>query len=202
MKLAVVTFTTGDRPEFLEKCRDSVSKNLPKNSTHHIIKTRGLHCFAKARTDALSLGDYYAIVDDDDIVVNDSIGKCFEAIQRNDTGISFSDEALVDLDGNILSVRESIRTYEEVKKHPWRIHHLVVIRVDAIKHDVTQLYGRIQGIQTWLAESAMSNKGAIHVPIIGYHWTQHTDNMSKLGGRIRLPSIHCNFSGVIPQYTP
>lgn len=200
MSLAVITFTAGDRATLLERCKDSVANSLPKGATHHVIETKGWHCYAKARVDALSLADYYTIVDDDDVVVNDSINKCFDAIRSTNAGISFADEALVDIDGKITATREGPRTYEDVKKHPWMIHGLIIVDVSAIKHDPRCLYGRMHGIEKWLSSSAMSAKGAIHVPVIGYHWTQHEGNMSKLGGRIKLPNITHNYTGTIPQY--
>lgn len=201
MKLAVVTFTTGDRPGLLERCRESVNKNLPKNATHYIIQTKGLHRYADARINSLNLGEYYTSVDDDDIVVNDSISKCFEAIQEYKASVSFTDEALVDLEGNILSTRDGIRTYEKLRTNElWMMHHLVMFKVSDIQNDVTKISGAVQGTDTWFARSAMNTNGAIHVPIIGYHWTQHKNNLSKHAAYVALPEIApCPYLGPVQQ---
>lgn len=203
MTLAVVTLTTGDRPALLERCINSVKSQLPESSAHFIIEVDGLEKYIKARIDSLKLGKYYAIVDDDDIVVNNSLNLCLDAIQKYNTGVAFTDEALVNIRGDIISKRTGTRTYEEIFNNPHRVHHLSVVESTAVDEDSAMTVNKSYIIDGWMRFSAIKNKGAVHVPIIGYHWTQHTDSMSKTIKKEPVPKIinnNINNTGIIPQY--
>lgn len=199
--LAVVTFTDYSNPTLLQRCKDSVAADLPVGATHHIIESQGLALFAKQRIDAFKLADYYTVVDHDDVIVNNGLSKCFAAIQSGDYGCAFTDEALVDLNGTVLSTRVGQRTYEEIQIHTWRLHHLVMINPNAITDDLTGLYGRVQGVQHWAALAAIKNKGAIHVPVIGYQWSQYSTSLSHKVSKMNMPPMKLLQTGPIPQYT-
>jgi hypothetical protein len=201
MTLAIVTFTDGSRPADLERCVASIAADTPPEATHHIIQTTGYANYASQRVQALSLADYVCFVDDDDIVVNGAITKCLQAITATNAGVSFTDEALVDVNGKVLTTREGVRTYEACITKPWMIHHLVMLSSKCVTGDFTGLNGRVTGVDNFLAVTALNHSGAVHVPIIGYNWTQHPASLSHHISYVPLPPITVTRTGEIPTYT-
>lgn len=174
---SIVTFTKGERPELLQKCIDSVQRCKPSGSVHHVLEVH--EDWVGARVRALELGDVVAFVDDDDTVVNNSLSVCYEALQQTGAGLVFTDEAQVDLDGNVLQVRDGPRWYAEVKQRPWRIHHLSLIRTSAVVGDFSK-FSQSTKQRDWLIRTfALNHSGAVHVPIIGYNWLRHPGQMSE-----------------------
>lgn len=204
--LAVITFhdyTKTDRVDSLQKTIDSVQADLPDDAVQYIIPTKGIPFYNQQREQAFRLGDYVTFVDDDDTIVNHGLSLAYAAIKSGNYGVSFTDEALVDEDGNVLSTREGQRTYENVKQTIKAIHHLAIIKAQSLidaKFDWSTLYGRVQGSDWTVIKIAINQDGAIHVPVIGYNWTQNPNGIGKNVQPITIPRIRITRTGLIPDY--
>lgn len=177
--LAVITMTKGLQPFSLGRCIDSVKSMLPADAHHYVIECKDVSKWAQIRIECLGLAPYIAFVDDDDIVVNNSISISFDVIKNNDVGVVFTDEALVDKNGKILSIRCGPRLYEANQTKPWQIHHFSVIKTACCIDDMSALLGLTDGVDWFMRSNAIKHAGALHVPIVGYHWTQHDNMMSR-----------------------
>jgi hypothetical protein len=166
---------------------------------------------------------YFCFVDDDDVVVNDSLRLCVEALDATGAGCAFTAQMLVDVNGNRDPQRYrddspiQIRPvdYFEATVHPQVIHHLCVMRREAIDLDAClALFDQYKTGAEWIMKiSSMWKYSAVQVPIIGYHWRMHENNHHKEAsfrdpyvGRIRrLGTDLSHFQqhrGRIPQYLP
>ena len=192
--------TKGNRPMLLERCKKSVNDMLPADAEHIILPCDSKKEWPKIRIDALKLAPYVCFVDDDDVVVNNSIPICLRAMEENDVGVVFTDEALADLNGNITSIRAGVRRYDDNIDTPWSVHHLSVIQSNAVVDNLDHLLDQIDGVEWFIRSSAMKSKGALHVPIIGYKWTHHKDQASKHYPQFFKRTFDICRSGPIPQY--
>lgn len=198
MSLAVVTFTRGDRKDLLEECKQSVQACIPSDGTHHVIHVPNPESWNRARMKAIDLAEFVCFVDDDDLVVNNSLTLCYNVIKNSSVGLVFTDEALTNERGGILKVREGPRFYEDVTKQPERIHHLSILR----NCDVSFPIGPVShgNLDWFLRTSAIRTSGAIHVPMIGYHWRQHPNQMSSVRGFTKRVLLDVQRTGVIPAH--
>ena len=172
MKVLVITHTAGNRSNELDRCKQSVANQLDEGDLHQVIHTTDL---MKARWDSLQLADYIAWVDDDDYIMNDSLRLCKQAIQKHDVGIAFTNEFLYEG-----AVHRAQRFYSDVATVPSAIHHLCLLKTSLIPESVWHDYVRIGMGLEWLIKGYLALKfGAIHVPVDGYHWTQHSNQHSK-----------------------
>lgn len=194
MSFAVVVFTRGDRPALLRKCLDSIQACMPSEGKVVVKTVTG--DWNLARMEAMAEADIVAFVDDDDTVVNNSLSICYDVMQRSSAGLVFTDQRQVLVDGSTLNDRVGTRTYDEVCKRPERIHHLSLIRTA----DVTLPSGPIgHGNLDWyLRTSALEKSGAIHVPIIGYHWLMHPGQLHKQPKSLPPVYLTVSRSGPIP----
>lgn len=202
MSLAVVTFTRYQRPQLLDRCCASVRKDLPVGATHHVVHVPGPSEFADARIRALDLAPVVAFVDDDDQVVNSGLSLAWAAFKSADPGVVFTDEALVDEDNIQIGLREGVRTYEELVDSPWRVHHLSLISVKHVSSMVTRARNYGGSVDRWIRALAIASGGALHVPVIGYLWTQHLGMMSRETEMRRSPTKPPSLtrSGDIPAF--
>ena len=173
---------------------------LPKDSFYTIIQCNSKEEWPKIRIDALKLAPYVCFVDDDDVVVNNSIPICLQAMEENDVGVVFTDEELVDLNGNTLSIRDGVRRYDDNINTPWSVHHLSVIQSNAVVDNLDHLLDQIDGVEWFIRSSAMKSKGALHVPIIGYKWSFYETQTSKQYSTYFKRTFDICRSGPIPQY--
>lgn len=199
-KLAIVTHTDGSRPNSLALAKVSVAADLPPDGVHYIVPTRGYAYYAHQRQEALKLGEFVAFVDDDDVVVGNGISRCYAAIQEANYGVAFTDEAMVDEEGNVQFTRQGLRTYENIGKYATWIHHLAMIRSSAVQEDLSQLYGRIQGVDWWILRAAIKTAGAIHCPGVGYNWVQTKNSLKNTMVNIQLPELKYTQTGELPVY--
>lgn len=180
--LTLVTHTRpGPRSKTINACIESIEKQLVPGVRHVVIQTEEL---LTARWKARELDEYIAFVDDDDIVVNNSVGLAHAAILEHAPGLIFTDQAKVNEHGEIISAsaQRQIR-YSHIGTHPSVAHHLAVINTSKLKnaYDLHLQFGGTAhvGALEWLMKSeAGMLGGAIHIPIIGYHWTKHLKNRS------------------------
>jgi hypothetical protein len=73
------------------------------------------------------------------------------------------------------------RTLRDIGMHPRSAHHLAVFRRDVVPDEVFGVAKR-EGIGLdWLMRaSAAMLGGAVHVPMVGYHWRRHGTQFSKV----------------------
>lgn len=169
--LAVVTHTQGTS-RWLEGSLRSVRDHLPAGAQHHVIEQHG--DFLRARWDAFHSAEFVALVDDDDEVCGDALRLCMAAIEATGAGVAFTDQSLIDEDGQVLRVDSGPVRYDAVVRSPQTIHHLAVVRRAAIAPaawDVAAAVGT--GIEWMVKASAALRCGAIHVPMQGYRWRKH-----------------------------
>lgn len=213
MKLAVVTHTRGEFHPWLESCFHSVQLNLPKNAKHIIVNCTSAAELDQARWESLNLAEYVCFVDDDDLVYNNSIQHCLDALESNpNAGVAFTNELRIDTEDNILYEQERTIQYEDASENAQCIHHLCMIRTNLVKPEFKQL-GLNLGIGSeWLMKAGTAlNHGAIHLPIRGYGWRKHDSQHSqseewvnKYNAKFHFLCAYlkaqANFSGEIPQY--
>lgn len=181
MTLTVVTHTRFDRLELLEKCKASVAAALPPGANHVVIP-----CYdnwAQARLDAMQLDQFVAFVDDDDTVHPLALKYCLDAIQQHNAGVACTNEATVRLDGSIIHEHKRVKMYGGIPVSPRTIHHLCLIRTERVDPRALDLHDKYgMGADWFIKASAALRGGAIHVPMIGYYWTQHDDTMTTRRG--------------------
>ena len=202
MNLAVVTFTRGLDLEshLLDRCCSSVARDLPPDAQHHIVQVDDIAQFAEARICALDLAPVVAFVDYDDQIVNSGLSIAWKVMKDTQVGVVFTDEALVTLEGSWISSREGQRTYEELTDSPWRVHHLSLVNVSHVSHLVSNIRNQAGSIDRWIRITAIESGGAMHVPSIGYLWTQHPGMMSRSSDLKRYPvGPTLTRKGLIPQ---
>lgn len=178
--LTVVTNTRGGS-ETLERCRASVADALPQGAIHKVITIEDMETFNENRYKSSLVDELVAFVDDDDMIHPDSLRLCLEAIQSTNANLAFTDEVIVNnVDINVRSIQNTklvtkIKTYKGIARTPLEAHHLCIMRTSAIKPIALELalrHGR--GIE-WLLNTscALSGRGAVYIPFIGYYWIRH-----------------------------
>lgn len=174
--LTVSTLTNFSRTDMLDRMQQSVALALPGGAKHLITHCAGN--YAETRMAAMLDSEYVAIVDDDDTISADSLQLCMQALDKSGAGVAFTDEVVVDVNGVKLGVTNSKRTYFGATLHPRAIHHLCVIKREAVNKYALELHNKFGiGIDWFIKAGAALTHGAIHVPIEGYFWTQHPNQM-------------------------
>lgn len=210
--ITIVTHTQFRRPELLERCKQSVASALIPGARHIIIECNG--DFAQARYDATQLSEFVAFVDDDDTISTDAIQKTYDAIIATGAGAATTNEAMVDVKGNIIGVSEQRKLYNGVSMHPRVVHHLTMLRSRSVDERALHIANKLKVGICWLikASAVMSPDGAVHVPIIGANWTlhnslstQHKKESSNYDSYIKVISKEIRTtwgerSGMIPLY--
>jgi hypothetical protein len=168
------------RERFHAGCLDSL-KNEPVN-VYTLPSTAG--DIAQGRIAGFSLGSspYLTFVDDDDELHPGAYQACLDALEAAPNTIgAFSDEVLIDVDGNITGPGRSTGldwTFaRQLTLMPF-IHHGVVMRRAAVmqllpelerwhKYPEQVLFGLLAQIGNW-----------VHVPIPGYRWRRHDNQVT------------------------
>lgn len=174
--LSVITHTRFDRPDLLERCKESVAAALPENAQHLVIDGNvAFSDFGKLRYDALACSEYIAFVDDDDTIHPDSLKLCYDAIRNNNVALAFTDEQIVDSEGKrICPIISGERSYAGITSGVRHAHHLSIIKTDVIDDRVLDLHNKYDaGLQWFMIANAAMVGGAVHVPMVGYSWHRH-----------------------------
>lgn len=200
MRLAVVTFTRHLYPHLLHRCCESVAQDLPEGAVHHVLQVADPREFPRARIRALDLADVVAFVDDDDQVLNRSLSLSWQAMIKHSPGVVFTDEQLVTIDGQEISRRDGVRYYEELQESPGRVHHLSLVNTHHVGPAVARASTTEDGVDWWIRSLAMESGGALHVPVLGYAWTQHMHMMSRGPVRRLKTKTPITRTGAIPQF--
>lgn len=176
-KLRVITHTQGKRPDLLDRCIKSVQQALPSGAEHVIIHTSSYLEWAESRVDSIISSELACFVDDDDEIHPDSLRLCLEALQGTNLGVACTNEVVVISDGHEQRIDKK-KTYQGVASSPREVHHLCVIRGEAVDPNIKQEIRRLGGMGVdWLIKaSACLQHGDVHVPIDGYRWYMSADS--------------------------
>lgn len=183
-KTTLITMTRGDSHKWFEKMLSSVPNNVDhkiitvKNDSHSLWAKKRLDSFLNVST------PYVAILDDDDLLLDNSISWCEQALENTNAGIAFTYEKIIDEEDNESGeVAKRQLKYFDIRAYPRAIHHLVVMRVEAIPRNVFEIQKRFGcGLEWYIkAMTALNSKfsGAIQIPKIGYGWRQRKGQYSR-----------------------
>lgn len=160
------------------------------------IDCGGFRALNDATWNMLLNSEYVCFVDSDDCVINDSINKCYLALENNPSkGIAFTDQMIINSEGHSLdSDKDRIISAESIATNPQTIHHLAMLRTSMVNFGSRYITDKFVIGYDWLikAETAL-RYGYVHVPEVGYLWRQHSKNMSRDRG------ISANFMQVKPM---
>jgi hypothetical protein len=125
---------------------------------------------------------YVSFADDDDIVEPGAIDACIEALHRNPGAAgAYTDEVWIDERGNWLRDGLSVGVEWSLKWHlstSFGVHHLLVMRRDVLMPLLPIVDGFARSAD-WTLTRLLALKGRwIHVPMIGYRWRRHAENVS------------------------
>src|SRR5512139_3105677 len=93
--LTAITFTAGDRPAWLRACCKSVEEQKFTGLQHAIIHCEFKRDWTRLRLEALQFDEFIAFVDDDDIVLENSLQLCLRAIKETGCGVVFTRQCLI-----------------------------------------------------------------------------------------------------------
>jgi hypothetical protein len=175
--LTVVTRTQGTRPDLLERCIESVGIALPQGANHLIVKCLTPNEWEALTMESCFVNQYITFVDDDDTIPVDALTTSFTSLVASQATISITNECEVDLDLNILGQTKGKKTYYGATLIPRVIHHLSIINSDYIDKECLTLHRQYGIGLDWFIRCCAATGGAIHIPKIGYYWTQQPDGL-------------------------
>lgn len=170
--LAVSTVTLNRRPDWLRECVASVDANLPAGARHLIVDGAD---FQRAKWETTQADEYFAWVDDDDLVCGDALRLCVAALEQTGAAVAFTFEQKMDADGVDLAPAPTDKVdLLDVAMHPRSLHHLAVMRRAALDPQVLELALHFGLGIDWLCRAWCALRhGAVQVPVVGYRWRQH-----------------------------
>lgn len=173
--LAVSTVTLNRRPDWLRECMASVDANLPVDARYLIADGTD---FTRAKWETTQAGEYFAWVDDDDLVCGDALRLCMAALEQTGAAVAFTFEQKMDAAGVDLAPAPIDKvTLLDVAMHPRSLHHLAVMRREALDPRVLELALHFGLGIDWLCRAWCALRhGAVQVPVVGYRWRQHDNN--------------------------
>lgn len=185
MGLTVITFTRDLNTPSLEDCRRSVAEASFPGVQHKVIECPTMKDFNNKRYEWSTSDDYTAIVDDDDVISNDSLKLCYAAALKHDLDIVFTNEQqrVINCNSTYFS-RLNQRLYSDVAQSPSAIHHLVMLRGSKIPREALDIANKYSCAIDWLMHSSTALTGKVlHVPKVCYTWVrrdgQHSVVTSK-----------------------
>lgn len=184
-----LTLTQDGRQTLLSECTESIQQT---KAVHIITNCTGNYALDRIRSIEKVRTDFFAFVDDDDTLESDCDQIISAALkQHSDKGVIISDENIMSADGKTkkhFSVRKS---YLSAAMSPRNMHHLCLMRVDAIDIDgALEIHSEFGiGIDWCLKASAALRAKAIHVPRPLYNWRNTPNNMTSKDSHRFLQSM-------------
>jgi glycosyltransferase involved in cell wall biosynthesis len=176
--IKIVTHTRGTGL-WIDQCVKSVEAARVPNMSHDILMLTDPSSHAYARWAALQSADFVGFVDDDDVIIPGAIERCMSALQATGAGVAFTGQLGVDANGAVVSEYHRARFLKDAALNPQAIHHFSLIRRDALCAQAIAAAVRIGVGVDWLCKAnAAMRMGAVHVPMIGYHWRIHQNQES------------------------
>lgn len=180
--LTVVTHFDGTSGRDIRRCVESVADALPENSNHLVIdlgKVTPKELYT-ARHGAIHLNDIVIFVDDDDFISKDSLQLCVDALSATNAGLAFTREIIVRPDNSYLYNSKVPTSTMDVCNSPTVIHHMSAFRTKYITERSRELSLRTSVEMLWIMKAdAIANAGAIFIPIDGYYWVQHSNQLHR-----------------------
>lgn len=178
--ITVVTHHNPNRNIDVTRCIQSVNAALQPGDRHVFIECDGTNYadFAKARFDALKLGDYVCFVDDDDYISEDALAIARRCIIDNPgIGLYFTRESKVY--GGVIIPCKAGDNYECLIKSVTAVHHLSVFNTKYLDEECLNIATKANCAIEWILRCRMALKhGAIHIPIDGYYHSLHDQQIS------------------------
>lgn len=185
--LTVVTHVNKDFNRDPSRCIESVKSALPKNSQHVIVDVTGQDNmgYMMSRYESMQLDNIVVFVDDDDYITPDSLNQCLAALDHNNVGIAFTYQIRIDKNG--VEEISTKPTLGKVCDSPMSMHHMTAFRTKYVTDRSKRLFVENEfGVEWIMKADAISNAGAIFVPMVGYYWVQHDDQHHKLRSQQEL----------------
>lgn len=178
--ITVITHHNPNRNIDIMRCIQSVNSALQPGDKHLFIECEGTsyNDFAKARFDALKLGDYVCFVDDDDYISKNALFMARQCIIENPgLGLYFTRESK-DCGGVIIPCKAG-ENYENLIGSPTSIHHLCIFNTKYIDKDILSMAFQTGCGIEWIMRCWFGLQyGAIHMPIDGYYYCLHKHQLS------------------------
>lgn len=173
--ITIITCTSGDRPNLLERCIASVKDAMSSVDTHLIIHNND---YIKTKKELTNIKGFIAFVDDDDYIDKDSLTLSRKALEKYDVGLAFTYEKVqADPLSNFKFndyINTGANTYSEICLSPRGAHHLAVFNTKYIHPDCFKLQEKFSCGIDWLLRATVAlTAGCVKVPTIGYYWNQH-----------------------------
>lgn len=192
MNLTVVTLTNPLFNRDLTRCIQSVKNALPEKAKHEIIECNSYSLWVKTRYDMMKLDDIVVIVDDDDYISKDSLYYVIEALNETDAGFAYTREVMIQ-DSMKPKVNKPTTEYSRLQQGPQTVHHMMAYNTKYVTQRSWNLIQKVQlGVEWIMRVDAACNGGAIHIPVDGYFWVQHSGQICN------MPAIRTGFEQKIP----
>ena len=192
MNLTVVTLTDPSFNRDLTRCIQSVKDALPEKAKHEIIECNSFDMWIKTRYDIMKLDDIVVLVDDDDYISKDSLHYVSAALNETDAGFAYTREVMIEA-GMKPRCNRPTTEYSRFPMGPQTVHHMMAYNTKYVTDRSWNLMQKMQlGLEWMMRVDAAANNGAIHIPIDGYFWVQHS------GQTCADPSLRISFEQKIP----
>jgi hypothetical protein len=191
--LTIVTMTGNMRPAWLAQCVSSIRAQEVAGAVHSVIHCPSLDGWSAMRLGSIAVDtEFVAFVDDDDVVMSGSLGLCCQALRETGAGVAFTREAVLYADGSMGGTHSKTppATLADVARFPHAIHHLAVMRTSSIDaHQVAAAHRGLEdtgaGLDWLIKANAAAHGGAVHVPMIGYGWRRHREQLHSVPTRMQ-----------------
>lgn len=175
MTRLVITPWDGKHDDLLEECKASVAES---GVEHRVVRcgTDWQEIMFGMRNDA----DTIAWVDCDDIVYPGAVVAAMDLLEKSGVGLVYTDEALIDRYGKTHQMAAGERTLHALASHPMPVHHLTVTRRHSIGGRALMAHRKHGILLDWAMKvDAAANGGMKHLPMLGYGWRLHGDQMTS-----------------------
>lgn len=177
---AVVTLWPGINQHFLDECKASVKQTAPEG-TEHIIVQAGAD-WGKVLFTLKDSADLIAWVDYDDVVYPGALRYCFDILEAYPfLGLAYTDERIININGLTVKELKGRKSLIDLVGHPRNVHHLSVTRSSFVDDEPLKVHDEIGEPlpMDWLIRArAGARGGMVHVPIVGYGWRAHPQQIS------------------------
>jgi len=178
-RFLVAMITNNRRPELMQRAIESVRLQLPLQAVFKQINDSGVGLYPLQWHVSGAHGfDYYVLVDDDDIVVNDGMQLLVDCVRETGADLAFTNEEVEYPDGRVEQPRDDLLTYGDVLASPRAAHHLCAVRAAAVDEEVLRVFESCaEPPMDWLMRARVAAVGlAVHIPRVGYRWRCSPDS--------------------------
>lgn len=169
----MITPWGGKHEKYLELCKESVAES----GVEHLVVRCGpdweLRMY-ELRNEA----DYIAWVDADDIVYPGAILSSFALAEKEEVGLVYTDEVMIDKDGKEFCRIEGDCKLFDIVMRPTVAHHLSITKKNSITPRVLDIFEKTKCPLDWaMRVDAAINAGYKRCPMLGYGYRWHGDQI-------------------------